>query len=85
LKKWLKASYKKGKEFEELGNVVPHGVQIDGVSCIPVSINTISHGIFGDLLWTPKARDADRIEWFMKLVPRTQVSLSANYVNKDDC
>lgn len=66
--KWLCARFP-GTDFEDLGNALPHGEQQDCISCIPATMNTISHGIFGDALWTHESRFLNRIEWFMRLVP----------------
>lgn len=66
--KWLHARFP-GTVFKDLGNTLSHGKQKDSISCIPATMNTISHGIFGDALWTHENRFLDRIEWFMRLVP----------------
>lgn len=66
--KWLHARFP-GVVFKNLGNALSHGEQKDSISCIPATMNTISHGIFGDALWTHENRFLDRIVWFMRLVP----------------
>ncbi|KAJ3977856.1 hypothetical protein EV361DRAFT_943953 [Lentinula raphanica] len=55
--------------FKELGNVLPHGVQNDSISCIPASINAIAHGVFGDALWSQDTWRLDRINWFACFIP----------------
>lgn len=59
-----------GGKFSETGNSLAHGVQEDGISCIPVTMNTIAHGIFGEPLWTHEHWYLDRMKWFLKLVPK---------------
>ncbi|KAL0562918.1 hypothetical protein V5O48_019160, partial [Marasmius crinis-equi] len=66
IQKWLKARYKKTFGFE--GNQLPHGDQEDAISCIPCTVNTISHGVFGDQIWTHELRFVDRFRWFRRLV-----------------
>ncbi|KAF8687978.1 hypothetical protein AX14_003566 [Amanita brunnescens Koide BX004] len=67
LQAWLKSAF--GHTFVNKGNALEHGVQADAISCIPGTMNTISHGIFGDVLWTPDDRFLDRMKWFQILVP----------------
>ncbi|KAJ3928641.1 MAG: hypothetical protein NXY57DRAFT_1041470 [Lentinula lateritia] len=41
----------------------------DSILCIPVSMNTIGHGIFGDKLWEHDHRFLEQLVWFTTLVP----------------
>lgn len=58
-----------GKGYKYQGNTLTRGIQKDFVSCIPISMNTISHGIFGDPLWKESSKFDDRATWFVRLVP----------------
>ncbi|KAJ3819239.1 hypothetical protein F5880DRAFT_1616648 [Lentinula raphanica] len=78
--KWLKARF--GGTFKLLGNTLTHGEQYDGISCIPATMNTIAHGIFGDALWTHEGRFADRIRWFTELVPDKQMVVQTTNATK---
>ncbi|KAJ3965299.1 hypothetical protein EV361DRAFT_955152 [Lentinula raphanica] len=74
IQKWLQARHK--GVFREMGNTLPHGMQNDGISCIPSSINTIAHGVFGDALWSQNTWRLDRIRWFTSLVPSSLLQSS---------
>lgn len=58
-----------GKGYRYQGNTLTRGIQKDCVSCIPISMNTISHGVFGDPLWDESSKFVDRATWFVRLVP----------------
>ncbi|KAF8228718.1 hypothetical protein L208DRAFT_1403197 [Tricholoma matsutake] len=47
---WLEGCF--NSPFKNLGNVLPHGHQHDGVSCSMCAINMIAHDALGDPLWT---------------------------------
>ncbi|KAJ3920095.1 hypothetical protein F5877DRAFT_38885 [Lentinula edodes] len=67
VQKWLQARF--GGTFREEGNTITHGDQCDSISCIPITMNTIAHGIFGDSIWIHENRFLDRLWWFQQLVP----------------
>ncbi|KAJ3749525.1 hypothetical protein DFH05DRAFT_1533309 [Lentinula detonsa] len=70
IEKWLKARFH--RTFKNTGNSLAHAWQKDSISCIPVTMNTILHGIFGDPLWTHENRYLDCLKWFSELVPDQQ-------------
>lgn len=76
IQKWLWARFH--GPFEELGDVLVHGFQKDGFSCLICTGNTIAHGVFGDMLWQPSKRGNARANWFSRLIqPRFRhVSIS---------
>ncbi|KAJ3853635.1 hypothetical protein EV368DRAFT_63941 [Lentinula lateritia] len=57
------------KLFTKIGNEPSPGWQEDSISCIPASMNTIGHGIFGDKLWEHDHLSLERLVWFTTLVP----------------
>ncbi|KAJ3765163.1 hypothetical protein FB446DRAFT_795330 [Lentinula raphanica] len=66
LRRWIKLKY--GQNFEWVGKAtVAHGTQEDAISCIPGTANMISHGIWGDELWTDEKKMLDRVRWFVRL------------------
>ncbi|KAH7867805.1 uncharacterized protein C8R40DRAFT_1061903 [Lentinula edodes] len=66
IRSWIKLRYK--INFSWVGKAsVEHGIQEDGISCIPGTANMIAHAIWGDELWTIKERMLDRVRWFVNL------------------
>ncbi|KAL0064039.1 Methionine--tRNA ligase, mitochondrial [Marasmius tenuissimus] len=55
--------------FKDLRNQLVHGEQQDCVSCIPVTMNTIAHGVFGKDIWCHEKCFLDHIRWFQNIVP----------------
>ncbi|KAK7462206.1 hypothetical protein VKT23_007811 [Stygiomarasmius scandens] len=66
---WLQRSH--GGRFKNTGNSLTHGEQKDLYSCIPITMSTIAHEVFGKPIRTHGNRFLDRIQWFQTLFPET--------------
>ncbi|KAJ7206801.1 hypothetical protein GGX14DRAFT_318314, partial [Mycena pura] len=64
---WLKVRFPK-RTFSYSGRTIVCGVQRDGVSCIPASLNAFASVALGDELWTPETRELIRVKLFRQLV-----------------
>ncbi|KAH7903096.1 hypothetical protein BJ138DRAFT_1197369 [Hygrophoropsis aurantiaca] len=62
---WLKKNF--DVPFHNNGPVLPHGIQLDQNSCGLCVVNTISHNLFGDELFTHGKRKLFRINLFTEL------------------
>ncbi|KAJ7915715.1 hypothetical protein B0H13DRAFT_2324107 [Mycena leptocephala] len=59
---WLKGRF--NKHFKCMGDTLPCGCQNDAISCGVIAVNTMSHNILGDDVWTLSRKLQDRINWF---------------------
>lgn len=66
LKKW--ASYHLSTRSVKISNALPHATQDDIYSCAIISINTLKHNIFGDVLWTSSTRETLRVTEFLDII-----------------
>ncbi|KAJ7210721.1 hypothetical protein GGX14DRAFT_565336 [Mycena pura] len=64
---WLKNRFP-NRKFSSGGRTIVCGVQEDGVSCIPASLNAFAAAALGDGLWTPETRELIRVQLFRRLV-----------------
>jgi len=70
LRKWLSESFQ--QKFEDQGNSMTHGIQLDYHSCGIIVTNTIAHAIRGIPLWEQQWSNHERIQWFLRLASRAE-------------
>ena len=59
---WLTKRF--GSRFREDNTAMACARQDDFHSCGIISINTITHHVFGDALWEPSSKVSERVQWF---------------------
>ena len=69
LRRWLQTQLQIYPD--DLGDILPHGMQNDSFNCAVIAINTIAHNVLGTCLWTPDTAVRERAEWFLKLAHTT--------------
>lgn len=65
LRRWFQEQF--GWKLLDVGNTLERPFQPDSYSCAICAMNTISHGIFNDPLWTSREASVHRIRWLLKL------------------
>ncbi|KAF4621774.1 hypothetical protein D9613_012142 [Agrocybe pediades] len=65
LQGWLKQAF--GKRFKNQGNILPHAVQNDSFSCPIITVNTITHAVLNEPLWSAEDAKEARLKWFNRL------------------
>ncbi|TCD62510.1 hypothetical protein EIP91_006784 [Steccherinum ochraceum] len=70
---WLRVRF--DGPYQERGNVLVHGTQQDTVSCGICTMNTVSHAVFNDKVWSTESLDSERVKYLKELtfqVPLTR-------------
>ena len=73
LQVWLKHAFG-GKRFKNQGNMLPHGVQDDGHSCVVFTSNTLAHGVLDQPLLSAEEAVAERLSWFIRLASTQRIT-----------